>query len=68
MKKLELIRELLAFHDKMDEEIVIRLVNRDEHGVVISEQTVKIDNIGHFFTGPTTINFTKNNLSKEKKI
>jgi hypothetical protein len=67
MRKIELIRRLLDFVDTLNDDVVIRLVERNEDGVVIADQTCSIDSVGSFLNG-STINITSSNISEKKSV
>lgn len=68
MRKIDLIRHLMEFTDDLEKEILVRVVTRDEHGVVETEQTVRIDSVVSFFDICPCINVTKGNFSEERAI
>jgi hypothetical protein len=51
MKKIELVKELLAFTDNLNEEIDVRILVRDKAGNIISTRRAPISSIGNFIHG-----------------
>lgn len=65
MKKIELVRALLEFTDRLEDDIIIKIVYRDSDDIAREIQTCTIDHIGNFMTGPTTINITASKITKK---
>lgn len=55
MNKLELIKRLLDFSDNLNDPIIVRLITKDDDGIMISEETLEIISIGNY-NKSTTIN------------
>ena len=67
MKKIELIRRLLNCPENLSQEISVRIVERDEHGVARSESFSQIDAIVDMNDDPCIV-ITKKNITEPRVI
>lgn len=67
MRKIDLIRQLLDFPEDLNNDVYVRILTRDENGVVVTEQTALLESVGNL-SKTCTLNVTKSNLSPETKV
>lgn len=64
MKLLKLLRSLLYFDVYADTIVQVRIVKRDNEGVIISEKYVDIESVYNPVKGPIGININQKDIDK----